>query len=33
MVNYELHENGWTVILKDFDFKTATQEDINQIAK
>lgn len=33
MINYELHENGWTVLLKDFDFKTATQEDINQISK
>ena len=33
MINYELHENGWTVILKDFDFNTATQEDINQISK
>jgi alpha-ketoglutarate-dependent taurine dioxygenase len=33
MINYELHENGWTVMLRDFDFKTATQDDINQIAK
>lgn len=33
MVNYRLHENGWTVILEDFNLKTATQEDINQIAK
>jgi alpha-ketoglutarate-dependent taurine dioxygenase len=33
MINYELHNNGWTVILKDFDFKNATQEDINQISK
>jgi len=33
MINYTLHENGWTVILKDFNFLTATQEDINQIAK
>lgn len=33
MVTYTIHENGWTVLLKDFDFKTATQEDINQIAK
>lgn len=33
MVNFELHENGWTVILKDFDFKTSTQEDINHISK
>jgi taurine dioxygenase len=32
-MNYHLHENGWTVILDDFDFKTASQEDINQIAK
>ena len=32
-MNYHLHENGWTVILDDFDFNQATQEDINQIAK
>jgi alpha-ketoglutarate-dependent taurine dioxygenase len=32
-MNYHLHENGWTVILDNFDFKTATQADINQIAK
>lgn len=32
MVNYHLHENGWTVILDDFDFKTATQEDADQIS-
>ena len=32
-MNYHLHENGWTVILDDFNFKEATQEDINQIAK
>jgi len=32
-MQYHLHDNGWTVILDNFDFKTATQEDINQIAK
>lgn len=33
-MDYYLHENGWTVILdNDFSFKTATQEDINKIAK
>jgi alpha-ketoglutarate-dependent taurine dioxygenase len=32
-MKYQLHDNGWTVILEDFDFKLATQEDINQIAK
>lgn len=31
MVNYHLHENGWTVILDDFDFSTATQEDADKI--
>jgi len=30
-MNYHLHENGWTVILDDFDFATATQDDINEI--
>lgn len=29
----KLHENGWTGILEDFDFATATQEDINEIGK
>lgn len=33
MLKYELHENGWTVMVQDLDLKTATQEDINQIAK
>jgi hypothetical protein len=33
MVNYTIHDNGWTVILKDFNFKDANQEDINHIAK
>lgn len=31
-MNYHLHENGWTVVLDDFDFATATREDIDQIA-
>jgi hypothetical protein len=31
MVNYHLHENGWTVILDYFDL-TATQEDADQIS-
>lgn len=31
-MNYHLHENGWTVVLDDFDFATATQDDIDQIA-
>lgn len=33
MLKYHIHENGWTVILDNFDFKTATQEDINTIGK
>ena len=33
MVKHKLHKNGWTVLLEDFDFRSATQEDINQIAK
>jgi alpha-ketoglutarate-dependent taurine dioxygenase len=32
-MKYSIHENGWTVLLDDFDFNTATQDDINQIAK
>jgi taurine dioxygenase len=31
-MNYHLHENGWTVILDDFDFATAAREDIDMIA-
>ena len=30
-IKWHLHENGWTVILDDFDFATATQQDISQI--
>ena len=33
MIKYHLHENGWTVILDDIDFKTVTQDDVNEIAK
>lgn len=29
----KLHSNGWTGILDNFDFATATQEDINEIGK
>ena len=32
-MNYHLHENGWTVMLDDFDFATATREDIDTIAR
>ncbi len=32
MVNYHLDKNGWTVIIDDFDFKTATQKDAEHIA-
>lgn len=32
-MNYRLHENGWTIIIDDIDFKTITQDDVNQIAK
>jgi alpha-ketoglutarate-dependent taurine dioxygenase len=31
-MKYHLHNNGWTVILDDFNVTTATQEDVNQIA-
>lgn len=33
MVKYKFHKNGWTVLLEDFDFRSATQQDINDIAK
>jgi alpha-ketoglutarate-dependent taurine dioxygenase len=31
-LNYHIHNNGWTVVLDDYDFAKATQEDIDQIA-
>jgi len=33
MINYSVHENGWAVIVNDFDLRTATQRDIDQISK
>jgi alpha-ketoglutarate-dependent taurine dioxygenase len=33
MLNYHIHNNGWTVILDDFNFAVATQQDINHIAQ
>lgn len=32
-MKYHLHENKWTILLDEFDFNEATQEDINQIAR
>ena len=32
-MKYHLHENGWTVILDEFDFRLATQEEINLICR
>jgi alpha-ketoglutarate-dependent taurine dioxygenase len=32
-MNYHLHENGWTVILDDFNMSTCTQDDVNLMAK
>jgi alpha-ketoglutarate-dependent taurine dioxygenase len=33
MVKYKLHDNGWTVLVEDFDFRVATHNDINHIAR
>ena len=33
MFNYSLHENGWTILIEDFDLKLATQDDIFHIAR
>lgn len=33
IMNYHLHENGWTVIVDDLDLNTATQDDINHMAR
>ncbi len=32
-MDYKFHENGWTVIIDDFDVREATQEDINFICR
>ena len=32
-MNYRIHENGWTVIIDDFDLREATQEHINEISR
>ena len=31
-MNYHLHENGWSIIVDDFNFLNATKEDIKQIS-
>jgi alpha-ketoglutarate-dependent taurine dioxygenase len=33
MVPYTLHPNGWTVLLGNFDFKNASQEQADEIAR
>lgn len=33
MINYHLHENGWTVILDNVDLKTVTQDDVNHMSR
>ncbi len=33
MIDYKLHDNGWTVLAQNFNLKTASQEDINHIAR
>lgn len=33
MLNYKIHNNGWTVLVQDFDLRTSTQADINHIAR
>ncbi len=32
-MNYKLHDNGWTVVVHDFDVKNATQQEADEIAK
>jgi alpha-ketoglutarate-dependent taurine dioxygenase len=32
-MQYQLASNGWTPIIDNFDLRTATQDDINQIAR
>lgn len=33
MIEYEIHSNGWTVLINNFDLKEAKQEDIHQLSK
>ena len=33
MLKYKLHDHGWTILIEDFNINTATQDDINDIAK
>lgn len=33
MLKYKLHDNGWTILIEDFNINSATQDDINDIAK
>jgi alpha-ketoglutarate-dependent taurine dioxygenase len=32
-MNVSTHENGWTIVVKDFDLRIATQNQINTLAK
>ena len=32
-MKYKLHDNGWTVLVYDFDVKNSTQEEADEIAK
>ena len=32
-MNYRIHDNGWTVIIDDFDLRLASPHDIDQISK
>ena len=32
-MKYKLHDNGWTVVVYDFDVKNSTQEEADEIAK
>lgn len=32
-MKYEIHENGWTVIVRDFDFNQATKAEIDLISR
>lgn len=32
-MNYKLHDNGWTVIIDDFDLRELTQADVNTLAR
>ena len=32
-LNYHIHDNGWTVMIDDFDFAKITQQEVNELGR